>query len=124
MEGNKGRDPSKKPRTDFRDKKPPVQKVNVVYTPLTMPITQALMAIEGKGLRARPKSWKDGPHRSKSDKFCHYHNDYGHITIECRHLKNKIERVIQYGYILEYVRWEKARGTRPIKSKRPINQRR
>ncbi|KAL0430964.1 UNVERIFIED_CONTAM: hypothetical protein Sradi_0722400 [Sesamum radiatum] len=31
--------PSKKPRTDTRDKKPPFQKVNAVYTPLTVPIT-------------------------------------------------------------------------------------
>ncbi|KAL0420638.1 UNVERIFIED_CONTAM: hypothetical protein Slati_3086700 [Sesamum latifolium] len=53
--------PSKKPRTDFKDKKPPCPIVNAVYTPLTVPITQALMAVEGKGLLTRPKSWKDGP---------------------------------------------------------------
>ncbi|KAL0290302.1 UNVERIFIED_CONTAM: hypothetical protein Sradi_7052700 [Sesamum radiatum] len=31
--------PSKRPRIDTRDKKPPFQRVNVVYTPLTVPIT-------------------------------------------------------------------------------------
>ncbi|KAL0329202.1 UNVERIFIED_CONTAM: hypothetical protein Sradi_4906900 [Sesamum radiatum] len=31
---------------------PPFQRVNAVYAPLTVPITQALMAIEGKGLLA------------------------------------------------------------------------
>ncbi|KAL0421006.1 UNVERIFIED_CONTAM: hypothetical protein Slati_3123500 [Sesamum latifolium] len=105
--------PSKKPRVDVGDKKPPFQRVNTVYTPLTMPITQALMAIEGKGLLARPRSWKDSPRRPKSDKFCHFHNDYGHTTEECRHLKNEIERLIQNRYLQEYVCWEKARGTGP-----------
>ncbi|KAL0410841.1 UNVERIFIED_CONTAM: hypothetical protein Slati_3673800 [Sesamum latifolium] len=53
--------PSKKPQNEFREKKAPYQRINTVYTPLTVPITQALMAVEGKGLLARPRSWKEGP---------------------------------------------------------------
>ncbi|KAL0289138.1 UNVERIFIED_CONTAM: hypothetical protein Sradi_7079900 [Sesamum radiatum] len=109
--------PSKKLRGDLRDKKPPFQRVNVVYTPLTVPITQALMAVEEKGLIARPRSWRDTPQRPKSDKFCRFHNDYGHTTEECRHLKNEIERLIQNGYLQEYVCWERARGTGPYQKK-------
>ncbi|KAL0434291.1 UNVERIFIED_CONTAM: hypothetical protein Slati_2763400 [Sesamum latifolium] len=81
--------PSKKPRGDLRDRKPPLQRVNAVYTPLTVPITQAFMAVEEKGLITRPRSWRDTPQRPKSDKFCRFHNDYGHTTEECRHLKMK-----------------------------------
>ncbi|KAL0313319.1 UNVERIFIED_CONTAM: hypothetical protein Sradi_5731200 [Sesamum radiatum] len=40
--------PSKKPRGDLRDRKPTFQRVNAVYTPLTVPITQAFMAVEEK----------------------------------------------------------------------------
>ncbi|KAL0439104.1 UNVERIFIED_CONTAM: hypothetical protein Slati_2393400 [Sesamum latifolium] len=109
--------PSKKPRADLRDRKPPFQRVNTVYTPLTVPITQAFMAVEEKGLITRPRSWRDTPQRPKSDKFCHFHNDYGHTTEECRHLKNEIERLIQNGYLQEYVCWEKARGTGPYQKK-------
>ncbi|KAL0445198.1 UNVERIFIED_CONTAM: hypothetical protein Slati_2242500 [Sesamum latifolium] len=69
--------PSKKPRIDTRDKKPPFQRVNAVYTPLTVPITQAFMAVEEKGLLTCPRSWRDTPQRPKSDK-CRFHNDYGH----------------------------------------------
>ncbi|KAL0406283.1 UNVERIFIED_CONTAM: hypothetical protein Slati_3942200 [Sesamum latifolium] len=50
--------PSKKPRTEFKERKAPYQRINAVYTPLTVPISQALMAVEGKGLLARPRSWK------------------------------------------------------------------
>ncbi|KAL0451873.1 UNVERIFIED_CONTAM: hypothetical protein Slati_1165400 [Sesamum latifolium] len=114
--GEKGKEikeetPSKKPRVDLRERKPPFQRVNAVYTPLTVPIRQASMAVEEKGLITRPRSWRDTPQRPKSDKFYRFHNDYGHNTEECRHLKNKIERLIQNGYLQEYVCWEKARGT-------------
>ncbi|KAL0312945.1 UNVERIFIED_CONTAM: hypothetical protein Sradi_5693800 [Sesamum radiatum] len=68
---------------------PPVQRVNAVYTPLTIPITQSLMAVEGKGLLTCPRSWKDSPQRPKSDKFCRLHKDYDHTTEECRHLKDR-----------------------------------
>ncbi|KAL0409359.1 UNVERIFIED_CONTAM: hypothetical protein Sradi_1870300 [Sesamum radiatum] len=86
--------PSKKPRGDLRDRKPPFQRVNAVYTPLTVPIAQAFMAVEEKGLITRPRSWRDTPQHPKSDKFYHFHNDYGHTMEECRHLKNEIERLM------------------------------
>ncbi|KAL0448221.1 UNVERIFIED_CONTAM: hypothetical protein Slati_1950000 [Sesamum latifolium] len=81
--------PSKKPRADLRDKKPPFQRVNTVYTPLTVPITQAFMAVEEKRLITRPRSWRDTPQHPKSDKFCHFYNDYGHTTEECSTSKMK-----------------------------------
>ncbi|KAL0402093.1 UNVERIFIED_CONTAM: hypothetical protein Slati_4239200 [Sesamum latifolium] len=71
------------------------------------------MVVEGKDLLSRPRSYKDGPRQPKSDKFCRFHNDYGHTTEECRHLKSEIKRLIQNDYLQEYVCWEKARGTRP-----------
>ncbi|KAL0412217.1 UNVERIFIED_CONTAM: hypothetical protein Slati_3811400 [Sesamum latifolium] len=112
---NKDENSSKKSKMDFKDKKPIWQRVNMVYTPLTVPITQALMAVEGKRLLSRPRSYKDGPRQPKLDNFCRFHNDYGHTTKECRHLKSEIERLIQNGYLQEYVCWEKARGTGPYK---------
>ncbi|KAL0448850.1 UNVERIFIED_CONTAM: hypothetical protein Slati_1441400 [Sesamum latifolium] len=75
------------------------------------------MTVEEKGLLTRPRSWRDTPQRPKSDKFCHFHNDYGHTTEECKHLKNEIETLIQNGYLQEYVCWEKARGTGPYQKR-------
>ncbi|KAL0293954.1 UNVERIFIED_CONTAM: hypothetical protein Sradi_6911500, partial [Sesamum radiatum] len=75
------------------------------------------MAVEEKGLIMRPRSWRDTPQRPKSDKFYCFHNDYGHTTEECRHLKNEIERLIQNGYLQEYICREKARGTGPYQKK-------
>ncbi|KAL0349445.1 UNVERIFIED_CONTAM: hypothetical protein Sangu_1172300 [Sesamum angustifolium] len=52
--------PTKKPRSDPREKNPPFLWVNALYTPPIVPITQALMVVEGRGLLTRPKLWKDG----------------------------------------------------------------
>ncbi|KAL0444079.1 UNVERIFIED_CONTAM: hypothetical protein Slati_2130600 [Sesamum latifolium] len=70
------------------------------------------MAVEGKSLLSHPKSFKDGAHQSKSDKFYRFHNDYGHTTEEYRHLKNEIKQLAQNEYLQEYICWEKARSTR------------
>ncbi|KAL0457959.1 UNVERIFIED_CONTAM: hypothetical protein Slati_0423100 [Sesamum latifolium] len=69
------------------------------------------MAVEGKSILSKPRSYKDGPQRPKSDKFCRFHNDCGHTTEECRHLNNEIKWLIQNNYLQEYICWEKARGT-------------
>ncbi|KAL5540749.1 hypothetical protein UlMin_044072 [Ulmus minor] len=37
-------------------------------------------------------------------KYCRYHRDIGHITEECRVLKDEIERLIQRGQLRNYVR--------------------
>ncbi|KAL0345371.1 UNVERIFIED_CONTAM: hypothetical protein Sradi_4368400 [Sesamum radiatum] len=67
---NKNENPPKKPRMDFKDKKPAWQWVNMVYTPLIVPITQALMVMEGIGMLSRPRTYKYGPRQPKLDKFC------------------------------------------------------
>ncbi|KAL0451529.1 UNVERIFIED_CONTAM: hypothetical protein Slati_1131000 [Sesamum latifolium] len=53
--------PSKKSRIDSRDRKSPFQMVNAVYTPLTVPITQAFIAVEEKGLITRPNHGETRP---------------------------------------------------------------
>ncbi|KAL0447966.1 UNVERIFIED_CONTAM: hypothetical protein Slati_1924500 [Sesamum latifolium] len=66
--------PSKKSRIDTRDRKPPFQRVNAVYTPLTVPITQAFMAVEEKGLITRPRSWRDTPQCPKRSRASSRHD--------------------------------------------------
>ncbi|KAL5577017.1 hypothetical protein UlMin_018716 [Ulmus minor] len=42
--------------------------------------------------------------RCDNTKYCRYHRDIGHITEECRVLKDEIERLIQRGQLRNYVR--------------------
>ncbi|KAL0298730.1 UNVERIFIED_CONTAM: hypothetical protein Sradi_6532800 [Sesamum radiatum] len=46
---------------------------------------------------------KHNPKRLKSDKYYSFHKDRGHNTEDCYHLKNEIEKLIQRGYLKEYI---------------------
>ncbi|KAL0282337.1 UNVERIFIED_CONTAM: hypothetical protein Sangu_2956500 [Sesamum angustifolium] len=46
---------------------------------------------------------KDNPKRVRSKKYCRFHRDRGHTTEECHHLMNEIEKLIQRGYLKEYI---------------------
>ncbi|KAL8481254.1 hypothetical protein ACS0TY_027149 [Phlomoides rotata] len=50
-----------------------------------------------------PYSRSRGPTRSNSNKFFHFHNDYGHNTNDCFHLRDEIERLIQAGNLKEFI---------------------
>ncbi|KAL0428147.1 UNVERIFIED_CONTAM: Pro-Pol polyprotein [Sesamum latifolium] len=73
--------PSKKPRINTRDKKPHFQRVNAVYTPLTVPMTQAFMAVEEKGLLTRPRSWRDTPSAPNLTNYAVSTMTTGHRTL-------------------------------------------
>ncbi|PIN22389.1 hypothetical protein CDL12_04895 [Handroanthus impetiginosus] len=70
---------------------------------LKIPRSQVLMEIESSNIIKRPFRVSQGPTQSKSDTFCKFHNEYGHDTDECMHLRNEIERLIQKGMLKEFV---------------------
>ncbi|XP_073152353.1 uncharacterized protein [Henckelia pumila] len=65
------------------------------FTPLRMGKTQAMRICEERRLLQRPPWSEQGPRRPKSDKYCDFHNEYGHNTNDCRQLEQEIERIIQ-----------------------------
>ncbi|XP_073137811.1 uncharacterized protein [Henckelia pumila] len=71
------------------------------FTPLRMSKTQALQICEEKRLLQRPSWSEQGPCRPKSDKYCDFNNEYGHITNDCRQLEQEIERIIQQDEVME-----------------------
>ncbi|KAL0288937.1 UNVERIFIED_CONTAM: hypothetical protein Sradi_7084500 [Sesamum radiatum] len=113
---------SKKPHGDIRDRKPPFQRVNAVYTPLTVPITQAFMVVEEKGLITRPGHGETRPNILNMINSVVSTYDYGHTMEEGRHFKSEIERLIQNGYLHEYVCWEKARVSILTRRRKEIKQ--
>ncbi|KAL5571130.1 hypothetical protein UlMin_020727 [Ulmus minor] len=59
---------------------------------------------EHLGIFAIPPAIKTPVNRRDNTKYCRYHRDIGHITEECRVLKDEIERLIQRGQLRNYVR--------------------
>ena len=99
----KGRKEEKEPKKkEERKHVPPAGFAH--YTPLNAPRREILMVAEQQGLISQwPTKMKDNPKRFKSDKYCHFHRDRGHMMEECHHLKNEIEKLIQRGHLKEYV---------------------
>jgi Retrotransposon gag protein len=73
------------------------------YTPLTHPREEILQAMEKMRDLRWPRTYSTSPKREESDYFCRFHNDYGHTTESCTHLKYEIERQIRKGRLQEFV---------------------
>ncbi|KAL0439164.1 UNVERIFIED_CONTAM: hypothetical protein Slati_2399400 [Sesamum latifolium] len=56
---------------------------------------------------------QDNSKRMKSDKYCHFHRDRGHDTEEYHHLKNETKKLIQRGYLKEFVDQGKSKAQEP-----------
>lgn len=41
--------------------------------------------------------------KPKLRKFCKFHNEYGHMTDNCNHLKDEIEMMIVVRYLKEFI---------------------
>ncbi|KAL0404433.1 UNVERIFIED_CONTAM: hypothetical protein Sradi_2084100 [Sesamum radiatum] len=73
------------------------------YTPLKVSRAEILTIAEQQGIVQWPRKMRQNPKRLKSDRYCRFHKDRGHNTKDCYHLKNEIEKLIQRGYVKEYV---------------------
>ncbi|KAL0315330.1 UNVERIFIED_CONTAM: hypothetical protein Sradi_5411200 [Sesamum radiatum] len=73
------------------------------YTPLNAPRVGILAVAEQQGIVQWPLHMRENPKRMKSNKYCLFHKDRGHSTEDCFHLKDEIEKLIQQGYLKEYV---------------------
>ncbi|KAL0371758.1 UNVERIFIED_CONTAM: hypothetical protein Scaly_0857400 [Sesamum calycinum] len=99
----KSREEEKEPKKkEERKHVPPIGFAH--YTTLNASRGEILVVAEQQGLIHQwPKKMKDNPKRVKSEKYCRFHRDRGHTTEECHHLMNEIEKLIQRGYLKEYI---------------------
>ena len=67
------------------------------FTPLTAPIDQVLMQIKDEGTLTFPGKLKGDPSKRPRDKYCSFHRDRGHDTVDCYDLKQQIEALIRQG---------------------------
>ncbi|XP_073153377.1 uncharacterized protein [Henckelia pumila] len=82
------------------------------FTPLRMGKVRALQICDDRKLTQRPPWTEKGPRNRESDKYCHFHNEYGHTTEDCRQLDQEIEWIIQQHFeIKKYI--DPSRGDQP-----------
>ena len=84
---------------DRRDKhhpKPPGGRFTS-FTLLTARIDQVLKQIKNEEVLSYPSKLKGDLNRCSKDKYCHFHRDHGHDTVDCYDLKQQIEALIKRG---------------------------
>ncbi|KAL5548582.1 hypothetical protein UlMin_003813 [Ulmus minor] len=74
------------------------------YTPTTVPVATIYSENEHLGIFTIPPNIRTPVNRRDNTKYCRYHRDIGHVTEECRVLKDEVERLIQRGQLRNYVR--------------------
>lgn len=75
------------------------------YAPLISAPLHILMTIERSPILKWPSTYSQVPRKSPvAGGFCRFHNDYGHSTDECQHLRDEIERLVRSKNLREFVR--------------------
>ena len=100
----------KKPRTgdrrDERRSKPPGGRFTN-FTPLNAPLDQVLMQIKDEGALTFPGKLKNDPTKRSRNKYCQFHRDHGHDTVDCYDLKQQIEALIREGKLQKFINKER-----------------
>ena len=73
------------------------------FTPLVMPIKQVLMHIKDEPALQWAKPIHAPTEVRDKSKYCRFHQDLGHHTDECRHLKDQVETLICQGKLQKFV---------------------
>ena len=73
-------------RRDERRLKPPGGRF-MSFTPLNAPLDQVLMQIKDEWTLTFPGKLKSDPSKRSRNKYCRFHRDHGHNTIDCYDLK-------------------------------------
>ena len=98
--------PRTKDRREDRSSKPPIGKVTS-FTSLTAPIDQVLMQIKDEGALTFPDKLKGDPNNRSRDRYCRFHRDHGHDTVDCYDLKQQIEALIRQRKLQRFVNRER-----------------
>ena len=92
-------------KTAKDNKKPPIAPRFQAFTPLNVTPEQILMQIVNRNILIRPEPMRIDPDKRDRTKYCCFHNDHGHLTSECIHLKRQIKALVQRGELREFVNW-------------------
>ena len=77
------------------------------FNPVTASINQALMQIKDEGMLTFPGKQKGIPNKRSRDKYCRFHRDHGHNTVDSYDLKQQIETLIRQGKLQRFVNKER-----------------
>ena len=73
------------------------------YTPLNASVGTILREVSNSGLLRLPPRMRIPARKRNLNRYCHFHKERGHLTDECRYLKEEIEHAIQHGHLSRFI---------------------
>ncbi|XP_073121089.1 uncharacterized protein [Henckelia pumila] len=64
------------------------------YVPLSVSLEKTMQVCEDRRALVGPRNAEKGPRLPPSDKFCDFHQEYGHITNDCQRLGEEVQRIM------------------------------
>jgi hypothetical protein len=74
------------------------------FTPLADTLENIFLATKDTFDYPKPPELKVGKNAMRNGRFCQFHNQPGHNTNECRHLRNLIEELLRQNKLQQYVK--------------------
>ncbi|XP_073137439.1 uncharacterized protein [Henckelia pumila] len=64
------------------------------YVPLSLSLEKAMQVCEERQVLTRPRNAERGPRLLPSNKFCDFHQEYGHFTNDFQRLGEEVQRIV------------------------------
>ena len=82
-----------RPRRDFIEQ-PGFANTQAVNAVFREPVQQVLEKIKNESFFKWPNKMAGDPMRRNQSLYCHYHQDHGHITEDCRNLWDHLDQLV------------------------------
>ena len=116
--GNNGTDRQEDKRTKGgSDKRPRYEPKFTNYSALKASPAEVYLASYEDVPYRKPPPLRGEKGKRDTNKYCRFHEDYGHETNECRHLKDEIEYLLRSGKLKKFKAEERERGDHTLASK-------
>ena len=96
------------PRRDFvrQSRSADTQAVNAMFRE---PMQQVLQKIKNKPFFKWPNKMAGEPRKRNPNLYCHYYQDHGHTTEDCRNLWDHLEQLIREGRLKQFLHHSSSR---------------
>ena len=99
-----------RPRRDFsgQSRSANMQAVNAVFRE---PVQQVLEKVKNEMFFKWPNKMVGDPMNRNQNLYCHYHQDHGHTTEDCRNLWDHLEQLVREGKLNHLLHHSSGRGS-------------
>lgn len=81
----------------------PAQTQQAVHAVFKLPMYEILNRIKDKSFFRWPAPLRSNPSRGDQSKYCFYHKERGHTTMDCKALRHFLDQMVEKGHLKEFL---------------------